>query len=468
MKHRKITLFLLLYAQISFSCFALNLKENDPQVFLSVGNDKFSYGLSQNKDDQLTAATQFHITLPNFFADFAINSITNRGFKTDAADPASFTSGRYDELLFKAGTSINLYTNSELTFDLTAETGFYILGNFGMDFAQNINHKMNGVSAVKLEYEKFDRPFAPLINSRLDFFWQPEDFIKFNVSAACNNSIFYFTEQALKLGLQLGNKTEFSVFTGYTWKQALNSSPCLKAYKDVTSGFNYGFSLNTGFAKFDFINYTNTRFGLGTISVDFLNLSKHKWKTSDLHFFTGACYIINTEFLENQIQSKDWNNFSCYYNNKYVSGFKKNRVNPSEYRYERDYIINTIGIKYQQPLPFIQNWVSPYVEVGTGLATFGIQKLTNHIPEENYASFKYKTKSFWQIEANIGLNIIPQGLLNFGSACYSLTLYAGTLIIPEYKKASRQIEQDSYRSAGWHLKPFEFKYGFTVHMALDF
>ena len=223
MKHRKIALFLLLYAQLAPSSFALQIKKNAPQVFLSVGNDKFSYGLSQNKDDQLTASTQFHITLPNFFADFAINSITNRGYKTDLADPLTFTNGRYDELLLKAGTSINLYTNSELTFDLTAETGFYILGNFGMDFAQNINHKMNGVSAVKLEYEKFDKPFAPLINSRLDFFWQPEDFIKFSVSTAFNNSIFYFTEQALKFGLQLGNKTKFSVFTGYTWKQAQNS-----------------------------------------------------------------------------------------------------------------------------------------------------------------------------------------------------------------------------------------------------
>lgn len=468
MKHRKITIILLLYAYCLFSTFAIQIKENDTQIWLGTGNDKFSYGLSQNKDDQLTATTELHIILPYYFVDFAINSITNRGYKTDLKDPLTFKNGRYDELLLKAGTIIKLYDDSRFSFDLTGEAGFYLLGYFGMDLAQNINHKIHDVNSVRLKYETFDKPFAPLINSKLSFYWQPQDFIKLDFSAAFNNSLFYITEQSLKLDLQLGGKTEFSIFAGYNWKQAHNASPSLKAYKEVTTGFNYGFILNTGFGKLDFINYTATRFGLGTISVDFTSLTKHNWKQTDLHFYTGAGCIINTEFLENQLQSKPYYNFSLYYNNKYVSGFKKNNINPSEYRYERDYTINTVGIKYEQPLPFIQNWITPYVELGAGIATFGLQKLANQIPQADFNSYKYKTKSFFELEANLGLNIIPQGMLNFGYSTYSLTLYAGTLILPQYKKAGEQIKQDTYRTADWQLKPFEFKFGFMVHMGLDF
>ena len=72
------------------------------------------------------------------------------------------------------------------------------------------------------------------------------------------------------------------------------------------------------------------------------------------------------------------------------------------------------------------------------------------------------------MEANLGLDFFPQGLFNFGNATYSFTFYAGTIFIPNYKKAGEQIKQDTYRTTDWELKPFEFKIGFALHMGLDF
>ena len=55
-----------------------------------------------------------------------------------------------------------------------------------------------------------------------------------------------------------------------------------------------------------------------SINVDFVNLSKHNWKKSDIHFLTGLTYFMNTEFLENQIQIGFAENLSFYFNNKLI------------------------------------------------------------------------------------------------------------------------------------------------------
>lgn len=468
MNSRKFIALLFLHTFFFSTAFALEIQKNEMRIFAGTANDKFAYGLSQNKDDQLTATNELHIVLPYFFADLEINSITNRGTKSELSNPATFSSGRYDELILAAGTTIRLWDSFPYQLTFTPQTGFCILGNFGMEAKQNANHKMSKVDEVLLKYEKFDKPFSPIINGKISFNWQQQETINLQVAFASNNTLFYATEQNINLGATFGTKTTFSLLTGYTWNQTHNSSSALAAYKNVTKGFNYGFSLDTGFAKLDYINYPKTHWGLGTISIDFMKLTTHNWEQTDLNYFTGACYIFDTEFLENQLQSKSYNNFSVYFNNKYVSGFKTNDVNPSPYRYERDYLINTLGVKYEIPLDFIQSWVTPYVELGTGIATFGLQKLANQLADADFDSYKYKTKSFWQFEANFGLDIIPQGLLNFGNASYSVTVYAGTLIIPEYKKAGAQIKNDTYRATGWQLNPFEFEYGFNVHIGLDF
>ena len=468
MRSKRIWLFTFLFSSFCASAFSFGIQKNEQRIFAVTANDKFTYDISQNKDDQLTATTELHFILPYCFIDINDNSITNRGYKTNKANPNTFSSGRYDELIIKTGTHINIYSTQSLEFTFTPQAGFCILGNFGMGIAQNLNHRMNCVDEVNLEYEKFTKPFVPVLNTKVSVSYSPLDFLKLTLNLAGNNAFFYTTDQSVNINATFGSKTKFNIFTGYTWNQTHAKSTTLRAYKNTMEGLNYGFNLDTGLIKLDFTTYQKSRYGLGTICMDFLNFKNHNWEQTDLSFYAGISYFINTEFLETQVESKISEKLSVYLNNKYVSGYKTNKINPSPYRYERDYETITFGLKYEHPLNFLQDLITPYLEVGTGVALFGLQKLAYHLPQENYDVYKYKTKSFWQIEANIGLNIIPPGLLNFGNACYSLTLYAGTLIIPEYKKAGAQIKQDTYRATGWQLKPFEFKYGFNVHMGLDF
>ena len=468
MRNKRVLLFTFLIFSLCAAVFSLEIQKNEQRVFAVTANDKFTYGLSQNKDDQLTATAEFHFILPYFFLSFNDNSITNRGHKTNMEDPSTFSNGRYDELFIKAGTHINLYDAQDFQLIFTPQAGFCILGNFGMGIAQNMNHQMSCVDEVKIGYEKFNKPFAPVLNAEISASYSPFDFFKCALELSANNAIFYTTDQSVTLNAKLGNKTTFNIFTGYRWNQTHAESTTLQAYKNATEGFNYGFILDTGLIKLDFITYQKSRNGSGSICMDFMNFKNHDWEQTDLSFYAGLSFLINTEFLETQIESKITDKLSVYLNNKYVSGFKTNKVNKSPYRYERDYETVTAGIKYEQPLAFLQNWITPYVEVGTGTAMFGLQQLAYHLPQKNYDIYKYNTKAFWQMEANVGLSLIPPGLINYGSACYSLTIYAGTIFIPEHKKAGAQIKQDTYRATGWQLKPFEFECGFNVHIGLDF
>lgn len=468
MKFSKAIFSTLIFLCICSSSFTLEIQKNDLRVFAATQNDKFSFGISQNKDDQFTASNEIHIIFPYFYFDFNINAITNRGYKTNLQDPATFSCGRYDELIAKAGLTVNLFDYSDFKIDLTPKAGFCLLGNFGMEWEQNVNHKLSGINDVNLDYERFRRPFAPGLDLTLSLSYKPLYFVNTKLDVNLNNAIFYTTEQSIVLNSTFGTKSLFNVFAGYTLNQTHASSPALEAYKKNTKGFNFGFNLDTGLFKIDYITYPQTRYGYGTLSLDFMNLTKSSWRRIDLNFFMGLSCLINTEFLETQIQSNKIGPVSVYLKNKYVSGFKTNKVNPSAYRYERDYQIITAGVKYEQPLAFIQNWVTPYIELGTGIASFGIQELANQIPESTVNSNNLGTKNFWELEAIAGLDIVPQGLLNFGNAAYSFTVFAGTVIIPQAKKAGAHIKKDTYRTTTWTLHPVEFIYGFAVHMALDF
>ncbi len=467
-KFTRVLLFTVFIFSICAKASALKIQKSDSRIIGVTANDKFSYGLSKNKDDQLTATAELHFILPYFFFDIYDNSITNRGYKTKQSDPLTFSNGRYDELIVKAGTNINIFNTPTFDFIFTPQAGFLILGNFGMEFAQNLNHQMSCVDEVILEYEHFEKPFAPVVNATASFSYKYSDFLKLQLDLHTDNAIFYTTSQSIRANAMLGKKSLFNAFAGYTWNQTHNNSPSLKAYKNETTGFNYGFNLDTGLIKLDYITYGQSRNGIGSICMDFLNFKNHNWEQTDLSLYSGLSFLINTEFLETQLESKIYKNLSVYLNNKYVSGFKTNKVNPSEYRFERDYTITTVGLKYEQPLAFLQNWITPYVELGTGAASFGIEKLAYHIQNENRYSYKYDTKTFWHLEANLGLDIIPQGFLNYGNAAYSFTVFAGTIFIPEHAKATKQIKHDTYRTDAWKLNAFEFKFGFAVHMGLDF
>ena len=209
MQQKRTLIITVVFSLFIIRAFSIDLQKNDLRIFAATANDKFSYGLSQNKDDQLTAAAELHFNLPYFFIDLYDNSITNR----------SFPGGRYDELILKGGTHFILFKNHNYNISLKPEAGFCILGNFGMGIAQNLNHKLSCVDEVNLDYEHFSNPFAPIINSIISFDYIPPaaDFIKIRLELESDNIINYSTGQKLSVNTIYGKNTIFNLFAGYSY-----------------------------------------------------------------------------------------------------------------------------------------------------------------------------------------------------------------------------------------------------------
>ena len=188
MKFSKAIFSTLIFLCICSSSFTLEIQKNDLRVFAATQNDKFSFGISQNKDDQFTASNEIHIIFPYFYFDFNINAITNR----------TFPGSRYDELIAKAGLTVNIFDYSDFEIDITPKAGFCALGNFGMEFEQNLNHKISGINDVNLDYEKFSRPFTPVLDFKLTLSYRPVYFITTQLDINLNNTTvkhFWFIHQ---------------------------------------------------------------------------------------------------------------------------------------------------------------------------------------------------------------------------------------------------------------------------------
>ena len=74
----------------------------------------------------------------------------------------------------------------------------------------------------------------------------------------------------------------------------------------------------------------------------------------------------------------------------------------------------------------------------------------------------------WELEATAGVDLFPEHFIKLGTANYQLSLFAGVIVIPEYKKISEFIKKDTYRINTWKLRLFEPRFGFSIKMGLDF
>ena len=78
MNYKKFISLTFIFITLTANAFSFEIQQNDLRIFAATQNDKFAFGISQNKDDQLTATAELHFIFPYFFIDINDNSITKR------------------------------------------------------------------------------------------------------------------------------------------------------------------------------------------------------------------------------------------------------------------------------------------------------------------------------------------------------------------------------------------------------
>lgn len=235
-------------------------------VILGTGNDTFSYGLSDDRDDGLTYS---------LFASYEGEVEENLRYQLGAEYLAYTTRdlmvhkelggtevlrGRIDELRLVGGVE-RVENLSSLELGMKALIGASFYGNLGGEFCQNLLHDTLGIKEVVLPYETLSPSFSMMMGfSARNMEWSSPF-----AETWCGYEGFIKTGG--KVGWSLGgDKCKFDAFVGAEANFSLDCLPFRTATEQCT-GVMSGFNLDTGALILGYKRYHPLNTGYGTVSL---------------------------------------------------------------------------------------------------------------------------------------------------------------------------------------------------------
>ena len=146
--------------------FCLSALHAEPkQLKLGIGNDIWTFGISQNNDDQLSFSSRVEYVDTDFDLALSVDAITNRGWKMDWSS-SDLISGRYDTIYLDFELNTLSYGKNGFYFSFKPLLGFSLAGNLGLDKVQNFLHQNTSIPQVDIPYE-IGYVFSPRLGGEL-------------------------------------------------------------------------------------------------------------------------------------------------------------------------------------------------------------------------------------------------------------------------------------------------------------
>lgn len=252
---------------------------------LGFGNDNFSYGFSDDRDDGCTHAILMkYEDILSEDVEYEVNaqllSYTVRPMTyMNIRGEMQYLDGRLDELRLTGGLSREIYVgSSRITSRVLVGYSFY--GNFGGEFLQNLCHDVLNLRLIELKYSSFI-PSSSLLAS-ID--------VKTGRKAYSGIHVWVGHEGLMKMGgkVYLGygeEKTEFKSFVGIEANLNIDNQ-ILSIASMMSTGVMSGFSLDTGFIAIDYKRYNDRNTGYGTIAFSIGN--ENNWEENDIYVSYGV------------------------------------------------------------------------------------------------------------------------------------------------------------------------------------
>ncbi len=465
----------------SFSDFTRKENYIPQSALIGLGNDKWSFGFSINNDDQLSFSESIRLEAPvwYFYADF--DGITNRGWKDgwttgvdsiyDPGIGGEFYQGRYDLYKFVFGLNIDLINNSILDIYAKPEAGLALAGNLGQDFCQNLVHKMSGIPQVHIPYEKGFKTLASLnldLGIDLKLYKLGSYYLTFSPELRFDNLIGFSSQQLLSAGVSVKNsdRSLLSVNFGYEWAQSFSSWETEKLYADFLNGVTVNFEINAGFLRLDYYSTWSNAYGYGVYSIDVMSLfEKPTYKKTDFYYYIGFARLMRSNFHESELGVKLNDGFSVIYKNRYIAGeafyvdnLKSNYTDNT--RYKKNISSHLVGFAYDYSFDQTKNYLDLYAEFSLGLMHWDVRNLTNMDPEATVPWITEERMYSFMADVEVGLNILPEGLIKTLNNTYTIRLGLGCSWISNYN----DVELDT---VGNELnKDIKDMYGFVPRVSV--
>lgn len=400
--------------------------DRDDHLLIGTGNDRFTMGISNNYDDNLSFNSSLEYQNGNLHLMTYLNGYTDRD-----------EGKRHDELLVLGSWNFSLLKTHGFLIDLMPSGGIDIDGNLGFWEFQNDLHKLMNIPTVDLEYpdKATVKPYGDILLSAR-----------------------YSITDELRVGLFLDGQ--------YWDKFRLNASIALQ-YKHSSFMLGYDGQWNTnirldlGLFQINHRSNLESKVGFGSVSIDALSFFREKtWKNSDVYISVGKTYLQSFLFTVQQtVQTiPNWPVDITIYN-RYFTGKPTSSKLGSNESVIRHHTQTAIGVSYTFP----DLWIfMPFVELGGGIANWQMQ-IINSTDKQDYPKL---TTAFAILR--LGTDIIPEGAIVIDST----TLMIDTAVEFNYffnaDKITDYIKQDKLHDNDFAFKSFciTFTIGFTFGLDL--
>ncbi len=475
---------------ISISCSLLFASSNPwalKSIQLGLGNDKWAYGLSRNDDDQLSYSEHVAISGDRWFFNANLDGITNRGWKTgwdirnenvEDWEENTFYNGRIDVTELIAGYRWTPYSSKLLSLDVVPETGLVLAGNMHFEVLQNTIHKISKIHEVYLPYDFDDvRPYYYLgLSTSARFHAYSLEKSQFDIAfnAKVNSAICFESAEdiSIKLALENGYNDFVSFSFGYKWVQEHSSSPTMELYSRYLNSPYFSYTINTGLLSLRYFSELTDHFGYAIYSVDIMSLMRHPiWTTSDIYYSAGVSFLNKMAFSEQELEVYFTPHWSGVLKNRYVAGYPIDKEDEKikdltmDAREKQAYSAYTLGAKYRYS--FLNGYLTPYVSMSLGFMKWNLTYLLNMQRDSIWPSYDMGTDFSFALDAEVGLTILPEGLIKADSSTISFTVFTGlSYVTGDFVSTYRHVTSDEDLES--NIKDnFLFRYGAMIRIGFD-
>lgn len=440
--------------KLILTCLFLSVLSVLPALNMSIGNDSWSMGLSENDDDLMTWTASLSQKIhPNIEFSAKYLSFTDRGSEEHGA----FSSSRLDQtgLDFRFRFDF-VFDELNLGFSGKTSVGVSAEGDFGGETIQNLVHQLKGVYKVHLPNPYRNPEFSFTFYTMLEMTYRPDTWIGISGGLA-------YAREGLNI-LRISGKVSIfengvSEWLDLDWVIAgKDGKHVLDLYSKNLSGPGFGFGFDFGMFGFSYRVNMKTQRGFGRFSFDTDMMKLGSYSKTSRTIRLSKLFLLDIDFSEIRTTWRFSDSFSAVFGNAYSSGYPiKGSLVTDKYRIRRNYGIWNFGLLFRYDL----NGFEPYAEAMIGISHWVIDRMTNIDPEKTEGNTRLCDIWFPVASASVGFTMFPEGLLSLGPCTFRPDFSIGLVWLPE---SIGEVMEKDHMHEGYVVRRFETVVGLGVEI----
>ena len=379
-----------------------------PALDMSIGNDTWSMGLSENDDDLLSwSASIMQPVNANLNIGARFLSFTDRG---SLESNGCFSTSRMDYIGLDFKYTFT-FVHDELPLAFSGQIGFGVSGsgNFGGETMQNLIHKIAGIYKVQIPYFLNSPEFSFSSLTRIEMRYDILPWMNLSGSILFSKDVLNTLKVDGKVTMKTSSVEEWLLLDWIV--SGKNTRHLLNLYSESITGPGFGFGFDFGVFGFSYRTNLKTQRGFGRFHVNIENLGPSTYQKTTRTIRLAFTYFLGVDFSQIRTTWRFADHFSLVLDNLYSSGYPMHgNAVTSSYRIRRNYGIWSSGVMFRYGFMGIE----PYAEMLLGVSHWTVDKMTNIDPERIEDNTRLYECWLPAASVSVGFTLLPEGFISIG------------------------------------------------------